>query len=198
MHLRKHPVILLKFLSNHLRKMASELTKILYMAFARTMKYSSPLRSPHVLPMCAFLCSHMYLVPSWPWERERERERERENVCLYVCINTLTFYMFMCVPQHMCRRQRTTCGHQFSPSTIWVSGMKPKASAWLQPLSTESPSQPHQLSMNPSSVSQTSVPDMANPHINSQQLWLPVQNLHKILPDKIPAWVGDGNSCLHP
>lgn len=28
------------------------------------------------------------------------------------------------VPQHQCGDQRTTCGIPFSPSTVWVSGIK--------------------------------------------------------------------------
>ena len=64
MHLRKHPAMLFKCLGNHVKKMASELTKTLSMAFAKTIMYSSPLRSPHVLLMCAFLCFHVHLVPS--------------------------------------------------------------------------------------------------------------------------------------
>lgn len=39
---------------------------------------------------------------------------------------------------------------------------------------------------------------MADSHINSEPLWLPVQGLYKIKPVKIPAWNGEGTLETSP
>ena len=43
--------------------------------------------------------------------------------CFFVLFLFLFLHLFI-LPQYMCRSQRTTCWSWFSPSTVWVLGMK--------------------------------------------------------------------------
>lgn len=50
---------------------------------------------------------------------------------MYVCVCThVNMYVNACVPAYMFEGQKTICGKQFSPSTMWV----PRLELWLSNL----------------------------------------------------------------